>query len=103
MALAPALLALLPLPSAAQLSPLAQQEIHALLKAVGNSGCQFSRDGSLYPPARAQQHLSSKYEAMAARGMLASAEDFIDKVATSSSLSGKAYAIHERKRAAKQW
>ncbi len=88
-----ALLALIPSVSAAQLSPLAQREINALLHAVGTSGCQFIRGGLPYSAARAQEHLSSKYEAMAARGMLASTEDFIDKAATSSSITGQAYAI----------
>ena len=87
------LLALLPLPGAAQLTPSAQREIAGLLQAVGTSGCRFIRGGTAYSAAEAQEHLSKKYKYMAARDMLASTEDFISKAATRSSMSGEAYAI----------
>ena len=91
--LALTLSALLPLPCAAQLTPSAQREITGLLQAVGTSGCHFIRGGTAYSAAEAQEHLSKKYEYMAARDMLASTEDFISKAATRSSMSGEAYAI----------
>ena len=91
--LALALSALLPLPCAAQLTPSAQREITGLLQAVGTSGCHFIRGGTAYSATEAQEHLSKKYEYMAARDMLASTEDFISKAATRSSMSGEAYAI----------
>ena len=91
--LALTLSALLPLPCAAQLTPSAQREITGLLQAVGTSGCHFIRGGTAYSATEAQEHLSKKYEYMAARDMLASTEDFISKAATRSSMSGEAYAI----------
>lgn len=71
----------------------AQREIEGLLRAVGASGCQFLRGGTAHPAAEAQQHLHKKYEYLAERNMLASAEDFIEKAATRSSMSGEPYAI----------
>ena len=87
------LAALLPAVCAAQLSTTAQREIDGLLRAVGGSGCHFMRSGSAHSAAEAQQHLHKKYSYLAARNQLASAEDFIDKAATRSSMSGQAYAI----------
>jgi Family of unknown function (DUF5329) len=88
-----AFLAMLPTLAAAQISPKADREISGLLKAVGSSGCQFIRSGTAYAADRAQAHLLKKYEHMASRNMLASAEDFIVKAATRSSMSGEAYAM----------
>ena len=71
----------------------AQLEINTLLVDVGTSGCEFYRNGSWYDSKRAQSHLHLKYQALAARDQIASAEDFISRVATRSSLSGNAYLI----------
>jgi hypothetical protein len=83
----------LPTPTAAQINPKAEREINGLLHAVGSSGCQFIRSGKAYAADRAQAHLHKKYEHMASRNMLGSAEDFIVKAATRSSMSGEAYAM----------
>lgn len=83
----------LPLPAWAQLTAAARQEIVALLRAIGTSGCEFQRGGTWYGAARAEAHLTKKFEYMAARNMLASAEDFIAKGATRSEMGGDAYAI----------
>ena len=85
--------ALVPALGAALPNATAQREIDGLLRAVGTSGCQFLRGGTAHPAADAQRHLHKKYEYMATRNMLASAEDFIDKAATGSSISGEPYAI----------
>ena len=87
------LLALLPLMAAAQVNPKAEREITGLLQAVGKSGCQFIRGGTAYAADRAQAHLSKKYEHMVSRAMLVSAEVFIVKAATSSSMTGEPYAM----------
>jgi len=68
-------------------------EVDYLLQDVGTSGCEFYRNGSWYDGRRAQAHLLSKYEYLVARNLIGSAEDFIDKAATKSSLSGQAYKI----------
>ena len=83
----------LPWVCAAQLSPAAKQEIHGLLHAVGSSGCEFIRGGTPHAGAKAQTHLFLKYEYLEARDQLKSAEDFIAKAATRSSMSGEAYAM----------
>ena len=88
-----ACLALYAWPCAAQLNPATQREITSLLQAVGKSGCQFIRGGTAYRSDQAQEHLTKKFEYMAARDMLVSAEDFIDKVASRSNMSGEDYAI----------
>lgn len=85
--------ALVPALCAAHPDATAQREIDGLLRAVGGSGCQFLRGGTAHPAAEAQQHLQKKYEYMAVRNMLTSAEDFIEKAATRSSMSGEPYAI----------
>jgi len=86
-----ALLALLSLPCAAQVGPVMEREIAGLLQAVSTSGCEFMRGGKAYPAGQAREHLRMKYEYLAARGQLASAEDFIDKAASRSSMLDEAY------------
>lgn len=73
--------------------PIAQAEISYLLDFVEHSGCQFYRNGTWYDSKTARAHLQSKYEMLAGSGRIDSAEDFIDKAATSSSLSGQPYQV----------
>jgi hypothetical protein len=89
-----ALLGLLLL-SAAHSSPpaFAQTEINYLLASVASSSCDFYRNGTWYDGKRAQAHLRYKYESLAARGLINTAEDFIELAASKSSFSGRAYAI----------
>jgi hypothetical protein len=72
---------------------IAHAEIDYLLGFIEQSGCQFYRNGSWYDSKKAEAHLRGKYEYLAAKGTIKSAEDFIEQAATRSSLSGKAYAI----------
>ena len=85
-------LALLPASHAAPPAS-AQEEIHYLLQFVKTSGCAFYRNGSWYDSAKAEGHLRDKYIMLAARDQIQTAEDFIDKAATQSSLSGRPYAV----------
>jgi hypothetical protein len=71
----------------------ARLEIHALLEIVGTSGCEFYRNGTWYDARRAQAHLQMKFEALAGGDQVASAEDFIARVATRSSFTGEPYQI----------
>jgi hypothetical protein len=71
----------------------ARIEISFLLGYVEGSTCAFYRNGTWHAAAAAQAHLRSKYGLLAARRQIGSAEDFIDKVATRSSLTGEAYAV----------
>ena len=88
------ILALMLVPVARAAPPaMAQTEINHLLEFVGSSGCEFYRNGSSYDSKRAQAHLRSKYQWLAARDQIDTAEDFIEKAATRSSLSGQPYEV----------
>lgn len=78
---------------AAELSNTAQVEISKLLDRIEASNCSFGRNGSWYPPAEARKHLQMKLDYMVKRNMLGTAEEFISKAATASSVSGEAYQI----------
>jgi hypothetical protein len=72
---------------------IAQTEINYLLGFVEGSGCEFYRNGSWYDSKRAQAHLRDKYQMLAAADQISTAEDFIEKAATKSSLSGRPYEV----------
>ncbi|MCJ7451103.1 MAG: DUF5329 domain-containing protein, partial [Steroidobacteraceae bacterium] len=74
-------------------NPTAVAEVEYLLEYAGLSGCDFYRNGAWYDSGAAKAHLRYKYDALAARGQINSAEDFIEKAATKSSLSGRAYKV----------
>ena len=76
-----------------QATPQATQEIMGLLDFVEHSECQFVRNGSEYPGPRARAHLEKKLNYLEGKNMVNSAEDFIDLVATKSSVSGRAYEV----------
>ena len=73
--------------------PQASQEIGRLLSFVEDSGCTFIRNGSEYPAAEARAHLQKKLDYLERRDLVASSEDFIERAATQSSLSGKPYQV----------
>jgi hypothetical protein len=73
--------------------PAAEIEINHLLGLIENSGCEFFRNGTWYDAQRAAAHLRGKYQALAASGQIETAQDFIDKAASSSSMTGQAYLI----------
>jgi hypothetical protein len=70
-----------------------KQEIAHLFTSLESSGCQFSRNGSWYGAKEAAGHLQTKYQYLQDKDMVPSAEKFIERAATQSSLSGKAYQI----------
>ena len=74
-------------------SATAQIEINYLLGYIGQSGCRFYRNGHWYDSKQAQAHLRQKYDYLAARDRIGTADDFIEQAATKSSMSGKAYSI----------
>lgn len=87
------LMAGLSLPAAARAQPPenAQTEITFLLATVKASGCEFSRNGTWYDSMKAQAHLRKKYDYLVARNRIHTAEDFIQQVATKSSITGRPY------------
>ena len=66
-------------------------EIEFLLSFVSDSGCTFIRNGKEYQGSEAREHLEKKYNF--AKSRINSAEDFIIKIASQSSLSKKPYLI----------
>ena len=73
--------------------PAAQAEIQYLLSTVASSECEFYRNGTWYGPKFAADHLSTKFKFLLAKNLVQSAEDFIEKAASRSGMSGQAYAI----------
>jgi len=86
----------LPLGALAQPAPLAartQVEIDHLFTYIAASGCKFNRNGSWHDMAEASEHVHVKYDWLRGRDMIDSAETFIDKAASRSSLSGSDYMV----------
>jgi Family of unknown function (DUF5329) len=71
----------------------AQVEISFLLGYIEGSGCEFYRNGTWNNSRAAQAHLRDKYRYLAEKNQIETAEQFIDKAATESSLSGQAYMV----------
>jgi hypothetical protein len=69
----------------------AEVEVELLITAVAASDCIFERNGTSYTSAQAADHLRLKFR----RGIknVKSAEDFIDRLASKSSISDKPYFI----------
>jgi hypothetical protein len=78
---------------AAELPPSEKTQIEQLLAGLGASSCEFYRNGSWYGASDAAAHLRKKYDYLARKRMIASAEDFIVGAATKSSQSGDAYQV----------
>lgn len=69
------------------------EEIAHLLQYVEQSGCQFNRNGTWYPARDARLHLQKKYDYLDKRGLAPDAESFIERAASQSSISGRAYQV----------
>ena len=78
---------------AAALSTASQAEIHALLSRLRTSGCEFKRNGIWHPADEAQAHLQRKLDYLVSKGAVASAEQFIERAATKSSVTGQTYLV----------
>jgi hypothetical protein len=97
------LLSLVLLP-VATLADTMDDEIDYLISSVGKSGCIFIRNGKRYAGKDAQAHLTSKRRRNA--HLIDSTEDFIEKLASKSSMSGKVYLIScngEEQQTAGEW
>jgi hypothetical protein len=68
-------------------------EVHGLLQAVEHSGCEFGRNGTWHDSKAAGKHMRGKYDYLVARDMIASSEDFVERVGTKSSMSGQPYQV----------
>ena len=84
---------LLPLLFAAGLSAApVDREVDYLIGFVADSGCAFYRNDSLHDSVSAADHLRHKYKR--GKRWVDSAELFIDRIASGSSLSGKPYHVN---------
>ena len=93
-------LALMLLPAVRAVPPaIAQTEINYLLGFIERSDCAFYRNGSWYDSKKAQAHLRSKYDILALRDHIDTAEDFIEKAATGRRLKcGQSASLYGSKR-----
>ncbi len=66
-------------------------EIAHLFTALETSNCQFNRNGTWYSAKEASAHLQTKYKYLQDKNLAPTAEKFIERAATESSLSGKSY------------
>ena len=79
--------------AAASLPPAAKAEIDGLLSRLESSGCAFSRNGNWYPAAEAKAHLLRKLAYLEEKGLVQTAEQFIERAASGSSISGEPYLV----------
>jgi hypothetical protein len=73
--------------------PVARAEIDALLTKLQSSACEFNRNGSWYNADQAKSHLQMKLRYLEDRNLVQTAEQFIERAATGSSMSGKPYLV----------
>lgn len=78
---------------AAPLPAPARADVDALMNRLQTSGCEFNRNGSWYSGADAKAHLLKKLDYLEGKDMVSSAEQFIERGATGSSMSGKPYLV----------
>ncbi|MBP6310389.1 MAG: DUF5329 domain-containing protein [Arenimonas sp.] len=79
--------------SAGENSTPINKEIRHLLAQLEHSGCKFNRNGSWYSGSEASDHLRNKYDYLLRKNPQITAEFFIVKAASESSLSGKPYQV----------
>lgn len=87
-------LGMVPVAAQAELDAQGQREVAALLAFIGQSPCTFIRNGKSYSAADAKSHLESKLHYLQQRNQVNSAEEFIDRAGTESSLSGQPYRVN---------
>lgn len=68
------------------------REVDYLIEAVAGSGCDFERNGHYHDASDAAEHLRMKYQR--GKRYADTSEHFIERLATKSSWTGKAYKIH---------
>jgi hypothetical protein len=68
-----------------------EQEIQHLFEFISQSDCIFFRNNTEYPAKEARNHMQTKYDY--AKRWVGSAEQFIDRIATKSSISGNLYQV----------
>ena len=74
-------------------SDTARREIAGLIGALDGSSCRFQRNGSWHDAPEARAHLQRKYDYLLKKDKVDTAEQFIERAASQSSMSGKPYRI----------
>jgi hypothetical protein len=74
-------------------SPEVQTEVEYLLQHIEDSGCEFYRNGIWYNSRRARSHLQDKYQYLVAHDEISTTDDFIERAAARSSVTGIPYQI----------
>lgn len=87
------IIAVLAIHASAQPTRPAAEEIQTLLAAMEQSGCEFFRNGSWHTAVEARAHLARKLAEVERRHPPSSVDEFIDVVATRSSISGEPYRV----------
>ncbi len=70
-----------------------QIEVNFLLGYLEGSRCEFFRNGTWHDSKAAQAHLRDKYKYLVASNLVNTTEQFIERAATESSLSGQPYQV----------
>jgi len=70
-----------------------QIEVNFQLGYIEGSGCEFYRNGTWHDSKTAQAHLRDKYKGLVKRNLINTTEEFIERAATASSLSGQPYKL----------
>jgi len=79
--------------AAAPLAASAREEIDTLLSRLEASACNFNRNGTWYTAAEAKSHLLRKLKFLESRDEVQSTEQFIERAASGSSITGKPYLV----------
>ena len=74
-------------------SATAKREIQGLMDALSTSSCEFQRNGTWHGRDEARKHLQRKYDYLLKKNLVDTAEQFIERAASKSSMSGKAYQV----------
>lgn len=78
-------------PTSLLATPTSENEIQHLFEFITQSDCTFIRNNSEYPALEARNHMQHKYTY--AKRWVDSAEQFIERIASKSSISGKRYQV----------
>lgn len=70
-----------------------RKEIAGLMDALSTSGCQFQRNGDWHGATEARAHLQRKYDYLLKKDKVDTTEQFIQRAASQSSMSGRAYRV----------
>lgn len=86
---------LLGLPFVLQAAPSekTKAEITGLMNNLAQSGCQFQRNGTWHEAKEARAHLQRKYDYLLKKDLVDTSEQFIQRAASKSSVSGKPYRV----------